>query len=45
MKKYQLTEKQTNETPKKEWITPEMEEMNVNGGNAYSAVEISGNDS
>jgi hypothetical protein len=32
MENHLPTEKQTNETEKKQWITPEMQEINVNGG-------------
>lgn len=38
-------EKQPNQIVKKEWITPEMQEMSINGGAAYAVPETSGNGS
>lgn len=35
-------EKQPNQIVKKEWITPEMQEINVNGGAASAVPETSG---
>lgn len=38
-------EKQPNQTEKKEWVSPEMTEMCINGGAAYGVPETTGNGS